>query len=417
MRMKSKGSEVEGEYGPSYFFIRLDTAEPLAECLDKHDQTFIHEYIHFIQDIFLAYCIRSNLEEVNRLARVAQVAYIKGVERPFDEWGDELSCMSLQSANTWGGGKFIDKGSRILRFETTRHVIASTQARVFKHVAVLESGETYHVGARDMLEYIAHKIEAKHWETNQPDFPYRTMDYVFDYMGLSDISDASRIALVEFCLHNDNPFHHFLVSVKDMKDGKLNVVAAEALGDFEKLRNVLPRIQWNAKGGFRDTMSTKVQRRLRDLQNALGEKFHQHNFADIARWVESVIDYVAATLQGRLVFSELFNMEGEDFFSAIEGMIAEIGIPLIFNSKEECITLLPEGYNQNQFIQFYVAYKFMSEFIVCTENTCPLCMFCENSDESVMTEDCVSNALARAEGQQLCPFGQFIKTYQLQRIY
>lgn len=416
MRLKTSESALEGAYEPSYFFMIIDTTEKLDEGLDTHSQTFIHEYIHFIQDIFLSYCIRYNISEVNRFLSVTEKAKQGVIVRPFKDWSHETLCLDQQFEHTWGQTNFIDNVSHITDYESEIYLIKEIDARVFKYTANIIPEGTYQVGARDMLEYIAHKIESKHWPTEQPDIPYRTMELVFNNLQLGEMPTTCKIALIEFCLQNDNPVHHLFKTVETIRSGSLGVEGIEeCLYDFTQLNHTLKRFLWGARGGFRETIETKVTRRLSTMKEYLEDKYPSNIFSDINTWINDVIHYVSTHLKGRLFFAELYEKDKPNFLAEIDLLISTLGIPLIFNAHEEHISLLPKKYKSEQFIQFYASYKF-NEFLKTKEKTCPLCRYCENSTPDLMDDECTSNSILRAARDSSCPFGQFINNHDLNNM-
>lgn len=416
MRLRAIKSEIEGEYEPSYFFMKIEKAEYLGDKIDTHCQTFVHEYIHFIQDIFLPYCIRNNVNEIYRFVYVADKAKKKPILRPFNDWSPELLCMERQHQQTWGYSKPVKSVLEISGYERDEYVIKETQARVFKYTALLAGGIKYPIGAKDMLEYIAHKIESKHWLTEQPDMPYRTMDMVFKKLGLGDMPEMCKIALVEFCLHNDNPVHHLFQMVSAIQNNNLGLEDVEkCFFNFDFIAYVLPRLLWGARGGFNETMHTKSQRRLASIQDYLNKKYPTEHFQEISSWVGDVIAYVSENLKGRFYFAELYYMEKEEFLGEIDKLMREIGVPLVFNSIGEHVTLLPDKYNKDSFIQFYASYKF-NDFLTHTEQTCPMCDFCERSNADMMNSDCVDNVIRKVSENNECPFGQFLNNHKIDII-
>ena len=79
-----------------------------------------------------------------------------------------------------------------------------------------------------MLEYIAHKIETKHYDDFVYQTPYKTIDHIFDFYQLSDIPPNIRLNIVEYCLYNDNPVHVLFSTFLDsglVKDNKSNFLS------------------------------------------------------------------------------------------------------------------------------------------------------------------------------------------------
>ena len=93
--------EVRGYYIPSGFSIYLNADS--TQGLDTTNSTFVHEYIHFLQDIILPYCIRDNLKFIKDFAWVSKVADESGQLRlSFRDWADDNMLTTKQKRYTWG---------------------------------------------------------------------------------------------------------------------------------------------------------------------------------------------------------------------------------------------------------------------------------------------------------------------------
>ncbi|EJM00978.1 hypothetical protein PMI18_02659 [Pseudomonas sp. GM102] len=402
----------EGTYSTSYFIMHIHTKDSLEMNLLAHNQTFTHEYIHFLQDLFLAYNIRLNLGQLRRFALVASKASEVGFIKPFDQWDDDSEIVQKQYEYSWGGTKHLDEEDATIECLINSHfIIPNTSIRVFEYSAILSTGKNYSIGARDMLEYIAHKIEANHWMTTEPAFPYRAMDKVFDHLGLSKMPGDCRIALVEFSLHNDNPFHHMLKIIELAFSGENQ----KLLFDSVTIDATLKSLGWSSAGGFNETIKSKVQRRLGGLKTMLKERFHRNNFESVSSWIDEVLELVESDFCGELFFTQLYRMDQDSFSSTISMLIGRIGMPIILNDNDEMITLLPEKYDGDQFVQFYAAQRFL-DFVAHEGKTCPLLAICETNNEGIVNDDCYNNAIIRGLDDQLCPFGQLVKTYNLHNI-
>ena len=160
---------TSGLYNISFFNMKIDTSEELTnEVIKKEESTFIHEFIHYLQDLILPYNIRVNLSNVRWLFNILEEAYKKGtIKRPFEDWNNESSILWTQFNNTFGHGNFIDKVAYINNITSDYDNIEGYDSnlnvvrrhRVYKYTldvvedAELQHSETYYLGARDLLEY------------------------------------------------------------------------------------------------------------------------------------------------------------------------------------------------------------------------------------------------------------------------
>ena len=87
-----------GFYNMSFFNINIETEEELTQdVLKKNEATFIHEFIHYLQDLVLPYNIRYSLSNVRWFFNILDSAHkIGSIHRPFSEWDNESSVLWTQ---------------------------------------------------------------------------------------------------------------------------------------------------------------------------------------------------------------------------------------------------------------------------------------------------------------------------------
>ena len=181
-------NDVDGCYYPSFFCMKLDASEDIDITLEENTQTFIHEFIHYLQDLLLPYSIRLNLTNLSLFVDVQQSANQKEkLVRPFREWNGNSRLLKKQREYTLGKPQFLTYKPCIQSITHDSFAIPSTGDNVYKYTLQLrQPRKDYHISALDMLEYIAHKIETKHYDDFVYQTPYKTIDHIFDFYQLSD---------------------------------------------------------------------------------------------------------------------------------------------------------------------------------------------------------------------------------------
>lgn len=399
-----------GCYEQSYYTIRIDSDEHFEKVIDSNNQTFAHEYVHFLQDIFLPYNLRFNLIKARDFDLIIEKGQT-GFVRPFDEWDEDSQVTQQQLQHTFGDTIFINEPSEVLNVEVKHTTIPPYSAKVFQYDLDLEIHGLYQIGARDLLEYIADKIESKHWKTDSPHFPYRTVDSIIEFKGMEIMPYQSRIAIAEMALHNDNPMHQFFFILEELK-AKCD---DETLASYEKLKALIANIEWESVGGFADNMHSKTERRLVAIRNSLQRSYPQHTYPDIYAWIGEIEQYVRNHMQGRFFFAELYELSSELFFNALNKIIEEIGVPIVCNSNEQVFSLLPERYDQQQFMQIYLNNKF-AIFSTSVATKCTMYDFCSAANSSIMDQNCSDNPIARGAYEVLCPMGLMVKRMNLHKV-
>ncbi len=104
-----------GFYNISFFTINIETEEELTpDVLKKNEEIFIHEFIHYLQDLVLPYNIRYSLRNVRWFFNILESAHkIRSIIRPFSEWNNESSILWTQFFRSFGDGGSIDFVSQI----------------------------------------------------------------------------------------------------------------------------------------------------------------------------------------------------------------------------------------------------------------------------------------------------------------
>ena len=404
---------AEGSYIPSYFYMHINSTEGI-EIVKKNQPTFVHEYIHFLQDLILPYCIRNSLGRLNEFAYL--INYSKReqeISRPFKQWGEDQILIRKQLYATWGSSDFKNHAGKISNIKKKYFTIPTGQ-NIYSYILTID-GTDYQVGARDFLEYIAHKIEDKYWGADSaPDLPYRTVDRIFEYYGLECIPTEVRVCIVEYCLYNDNPIHMLISMFMENGNVKNNI---NVFMNIKLCSEYLLNLAWASRGGFLESIFSKTERRLNDLSNSLNLHYQHPLFDSIQLWINNVLKYCRDHFTGRFVFAELCNHVSQpSFANDLNRIIDDIGIPIIENADHFFMNLLPEQYQVDQFVQFYILHQFMN-YIDSTDIRCPIYDFCEaNANCKIDRKSCLENPLSGLDEEELCPFKAFIKLYGLSNV-
>lgn len=417
-----------GFYNISFFNINIETKEELTQdTLKKEEATFTHEFIHYLQDLILPYNIRYNLSNVRYFQNILESAHKHGkIIRPFDEWTVESRTLKTQFNRSFGGNtqnvgdRFINQvseiGNAISDFEIISgfdsNLNVQREHRVYSYsLLVFEVGSTmpttYSLGARDLLEYIAYKIELKNFPNRPlaPQLPYESVDLIFSKYGLSHITDDIRLCIAERCLYNDNPIH-FLFNILL---GNEEIKKFISKSSYEEIYKYLLYSETVTRDGYSESLTNKTQRRLEQFANELYIQYS--GFDKIREWILKVNNFVEDKLRERFIFSDLYKMDNNEVHKFINDVICKIGVPLVKNSKEKYISIQPNEIETIQFIQFYILQNFIS-FVQSKEIVCPIYNFCKEN-WGICNNNCILNNQNSIKGNRNCHYRKFLETYDL----
>ena len=411
-----------GFYNMSFFNINIETEEELTQdVLKKNEATFIHEFIHYLQDLVLPYNIRYSLSNVRWFFNILNSAHKMGsIHRPFSEWNNESSTLWIQFIRSIGDSRSIDSVFKI-EDATSEFVITSgydsnlhiqREHRVYEYMLpVFEDGKStsisYNLGARDILEYIAYKIQLKNCPNSPPapQLPYESIDLIFDKYGLSHISDDIRLCIAECCLYNDVPMHFLLNTLLGNDKFKKYIIDSS----YEEIYNYLLLSATITRDGQIETLIAKTQRRL--IQFARELQLQYSGFDEIKKWILKVNSFVEHKLSGRFIFSDLYKMDSDEMFKFINDVIYCIGIPLVMNSRKKYISIHLNDIEVSQFIQFYILQNFIY-FVKSKQTQCPVYNFCK-ANGGICNENCTVNKQETIKGNENCYYRRFMEKYEL----
>lgn len=419
-------NDIDGHYNPSFFNMVLETDEDISDAINKYTATFIHEFLHYIQDIILPYNIRVNLSWLHWFSNMRQSALGNGyIKRPFTDWYSDSKTTQLQYKMTFGGqfgdsrSVFVNKVWKlediIPSFEKASGFDASyamkyREFNVYTYNMRVNNAIMYNLGARDLLEYIAHQIESKHFvsDGSSPQLPYRSVDLLFDYYGLSHVPNDIRLCIAEVCLYNDNPMRFLFVNFLENKEFSQRITGLS----YDEVYKKLLSLEFTSADGVKETITHKTNRRLRDFENILS--LHYVNFVGIKDWIEKVSCFSETELSNRFIFSDMYKMDTSEFEETVSWIISRIGLPLVMNNQEKCITLQSSQDNVNEFIQFYILQNFFGYVLSGTKKTsvCPIYSFCKANGD-IYDDQCNCNLQKEQLENKKCPYFEFLKSYGL----
>ncbi|WP_018609919.1 hypothetical protein [Uliginosibacterium gangwonense] len=406
---------TEGSYEPAFFIIRIEADEPPEQLAKENESTFIHEYLHLLQDLILPYCMRENTVLLEIFMSKIENARERGqIHLPNDYSNEDISLATKINQTTWGDCSFCDNVEKINRIELQEAAIEGKNYKLHKYLLQGIGIIDYHFGARDFLEYIASKIEARHFPSDNklPDLPYRTVDLVIEHEGLGYLSDVKRIALAEYCLLNDNPARRLMVVIGDIKS---RILEGVEFADDDEFIDFILQLEWLAQDIPFRTIAEKIAQRYAQFQETLERLFPENAFPLIYAWLSETLRSTQELIAGRGLFSALYQMNTDQFRETMNLLLSRLGVPLIVNGSEQLGTSIGDDSSKSQFIQMLIVYQF-SEYIKNDTTSCPLYSTCEGDTPELINSDCIDAPFRRASNKELCPFGLFVKTMGLSTV-
>lgn len=426
--MKNFSKEL-GSYMPSFYYMKLtfpfyDAQMALYNLSKKNLSVFIHEYIHFLQDIS-SYSLLNNAyvyteyihAAVNCVYKMPKGKIRVPISIPVNYKNVYLNqminsiCMgSVQDCNTM----FITD----IKFE--RHHAPKSLHLTIPQLK-LANGKNVDFGIYAIMESMAYMIERKitQGSVTPPDFPYNAAMYVVNYIYPEfGKEEFNVIALCDISLQFSNPGRVFVQTLKKMHDESFLPLKAELIYDYmyaqsielmgeqTTLDNALMCIGMISQKRMKEYMKGELFDGFRKIIDEISFGYHQrianrYFMLDIAR--------------GGLA---LWNKK-------LVNIMSIVGSPLIQDSQNRYSYVPIAGRSKNEYWQYFPA---IEQIYKCFSEGCDVCEMidlcenkpegktCQNNDMSSFAEidECCWNApWQRSSMQHLCPYALLWKHWNL----
>lgn len=420
--------DLLGYYNPGFLHLRVNTDEPLKDLnllasdpvTAHYFSTFFHEYIHFLQDITTSNGLISSVHMIDVLKE-----FIWQVKN--DGQAEFQTPVTLDHPSNMGANNrliliYRGESPKVSRAEYNHYdeefeSITDKDGTVFNvakyKVSYFEPTgpvKSFYFGTTCIKEFVTHTLQSKFARgTIHRDIPYQIAGKIMakefpelaaDPMMMVALCDASLLSL--------NPPQMFFNLIKRMKEkGFIPQSAMDIYGFMHD------DVTFDGPSGNFDLdqlIDFQMDLTLKQLSNALQSDIFEPNL----RWITHI-------------FNEAYQLRKEipDFMTRLvdgEGQLSpffytvfyRIGTPFFTNKKEEGGFIPPRTIDPTG-IQPYQLLVFREIIMVFSgQRYCNMYNFCKtHSGKDITNELCLTAPWKRGVADELCPFGQFWKTWGL----
>lgn len=386
--MKDLYSHNTGMYIPSFFCMKIDSDSFGEEMIDRELSLFVHEYIHFLQNITTTCGIERLNYDLAVLCRM--IEWIKeqdsfDIEVPFKEENLKKLTKSNKRINdlTWGETGEIE-GFEFISAEKFDEEIIDEQRTVesigIKYRNKENDDNLCSFGTREIYESMAYLIEqhiTKDYEPS-PNYPYKVAQNVIEYIHPQLLDDyRNLLILYDKALMSSNPGSELYNIVQWLK--YINYIPHSPEELFEFLNGY-----WEFHDLDKEISSYKyyVNRALEVKQN-LHVLLQDDYFKDYHSWVDQVIGFaIFLRKKDPLFWLKLVNHGYIKKNPYWEQIISNVGTPLIETKRKEYFVVDPIGCDSYCMVYFKIfnqIYRLLSK----GETQCLLMPWCNDSRNQV----------------------------------
>lgn len=429
-------NQTLGSYMPSFFHMELNfpfyQSRLVLYNLTKKDlSTFIHEYIHFLQDIS-SYSLLNNAYVYSEYMHAAATYIYKLPHGEFDiplKIPRNYGNVDLNKfVNSTCMGDFSDRES-IFAKEVVFHdslVPFHNDIVNILHIPYLRliGGEELKFGTCAIMESMAFLIERKitKGSTTPYDYPYQAASIVvyLEYPEFGE-DELNVIALCDMSLQYANPGKIFVETLRDMK--RIGYIPTKAEDIYDHMYK-LPVEQMGESTSFEiglARMGMMVQDRLNLYLNDVRFKpFH-----------DTIRNYIGTGIGQRLsnphFMIDLVRDGYALYNNTLRLLMNKLGSPVICDSCNNYFQMPSVGHSANENLQFFLGVEQVYKCLNEGSTICELYDFCENTvnhgqeifgdgwhDKIPLLDDnCWQSPWLKVNDQRLCPYALLWRHWKL----
>lgn len=413
---------ILGYYTPAFFHINVSTNTSFKKFSDRDFTVFLHEYIHFIQDVTSVYGL-NNMFVYSEYIRFATNEVYKSPTNKFDvpilPTPDNEGNMYLNQKIcrlTNGDDQEIKKIREIKNIEI---VIESTgvphsaiEAIESVYVEVVDGNEDeqfFVFGAIAIMESMAYLIEQMLCPDcpHSPDFPYsiatKIAEKVYPEFAMEKLNI---LVLCDLSLMFSSPGKAFVQFLEEMLSKKWLPHVPEDI--YDEILN--RKISLNGQGEL--SLEQNYTALSEIVKRQVTGYFNDPVFNDLKKWVEQLLD-TAKSIRFRNKYFILDIARGgllkkNPYFKRIR---ETLGTPLISNNSGEATFLYPDKPEGTEVGYFTAIGQIISVF-ESGHFKCSLYPLCVNFKNAV-DERCEASPWERSSDKFLCPFAMLWRHWKL----
>ena len=359
---------------------------------DRDLSVFVHEYVHFLQDITTLYGLEGISSDFGTLTNM--VSWVKSNKHspiyvPLPETIlDEITKNNrFISDSTWGESGELNNIEIIdINIDSSISIAVDDYRTVESVIIKYKTNESEEgicsFGAREIYEGMAYLIEqhiTKDFESS-PDLPYNTALKVLERLYPILASDYKNILILcDLALMSSNPGVEYVRMIGWIKEN--NFVPNNSAELFAFMEEKWETHDINAEAKRIDFLIEKVEEVRANMHSVLKNDAF---FADFHNWVDTIFDN-AIELRRRWPLFWLYIVEDgyvkdNPSFQTIYRLI---GAPLVETAKHEYFFIPPEGCEDSTCLVYFKVFNQIYTLLVEGNLRCNLMPWCNNPNNLV----------------------------------
>ena len=410
-------------YRPSFFHMKIDLPVDLGNLNEITDATFglyLHEYIHFVQDISTIYGLM-NISTINYYIQYCAHKIYNDNKKSFEV---PISLVEKPDVKDYGvsnfnlrpiyiGSPIKEKSKSISNFSYSLEQFEYEPSKFIEKVIIqfvddnTGNKRNLEFGGNQVTEGMAYLCEQFHHSEILPDadaYPYKIVEEIVSYEYPEIVEN--KVLLITICdaaLMSYHPGLSFIRIIKHLKQSLIHQ-------SNEDLVTIYKSCTYLIKGSHVD-----FEVLADNVCNEIKKNFNTFYFDDIKTWVVTIFDRIKkfrSEVPNFINDIVVFGKPKENKFFAY--FLNLVGSPLVLDGDNNGTISLPSGFNPTSEhfspAVFMAINQVLRVFYKSTPSSCELVSFCKQSQKQdpkiIVDDNCTKAPWLKANDKDLCLFAQ-----------
>lgn len=419
---------LRGFYEPGFVHLRVNTSEELAEIGRLTDaqvhpawmSTFLHEYVHFLQDVSTTHGLLNIihyiefLKNANKQTRESTNSnFTTPVEISNDHnWNTNKDLKRIYLGNSKKTSRRVNYSDYRFQTESVQkgdgEILSVQKWLVDYHDCGAQVQDSVHFGSIHLKEFMAHAVQEQFdSSTAHDDIPYCLVKMLVEKEAPVLANNINFvIALCDASLMSYHPADLFFETIRRIKASPdWRPGSVESVYEF-----TLHGLRPEGHDGFDSLFEATANLAVGHFRDALKNDIYKST----VQWFEEIVSQAKAARLGRPgFFSRLIESEGV-VSKEFKAVFASLGVPFTTNAYARGYFIPPANLEKLD-IQPYYPKAF--EAVIRTyygAHRCSLVDVCAaDPNKNITDENCSSQPWVRVNQSELCPYAQMWKTWGL----
>lgn len=428
-----------GFYEPGFIHLNIKTDDNLdklndflnADFKEEWGATFLHEYIHFLQDLTTPHGLLNFIHQIEflknankEILNLNQNAFIVPIEP--DNKHNILANGRL--LNIYYGVNRTDHAAHSADKITYEKYTSEPQlvelkdddsigVKMFFVHYVDENAKSpvkCHFGSRQIKESMAHIIQRQYdldSTKNHPDNPYRLVNIILENELIDfNITDEFAIALCDASLFSYNPAQLFFSTIDRLKkDNRQSFKSTKEIYDY-----ILSEYKAETLEGETKTLIELYHSNIKIAKKQFNDTSIAAVYEPNRVWFSKILDRAQILRTQKIdFFTSLVETDGT-LSKVFEEIWTSLGTPFLTNEEFKGSFLPPSNIPNIVEIKPYFPKVFKSiKVTYMGKKQCHMYKLCVAAKPDITNNLCKTEPWKRTEMEELCPYAQMWKSWGL----